>query len=156
MPNVPIRLGRMAKKRRPVVALIEDDPLVRNALAAALDHADNGVVAAASGAEGLAVLESEGVDVAIVDIVMPGRMDGVALVREAKRSNPGLRVVFTSGPPPPENEDIASLGVFLPKPSRTEEIIPAIVRELRDDRQDEPAITVPGAGAAPADETEAH
>jgi DNA-binding NtrC family response regulator len=116
------------RPRRPTIALIDDDPAVRSALAAAIGDASYHVVSAASGAEGLAVLESQPVDLAIVDIVIPGRMGGIDMVREAKRYNPDLRVIFTSGyPPPPE---MSKLGVFLPKPARLATLLAAIAREL--------------------------
>jgi DNA-binding NtrC family response regulator len=121
----------LVKQARPIIALIEDDPLVRTAIARALDDASYNVVSAANGAEGLAVLESHDVAVAIVDIVMPGHMDGVALAREAKRRNPNLRVIFTSGYPPPADKDFEALGTFLPKPSRIAKLLAVIARQLR-------------------------
>jgi CheY-like chemotaxis protein len=62
---------------------------------------------------------------------MPGRMDGVALAREAKRRNPALRIIFTSGYPPPADKDLSSLGTFLPKPSRVAKLLAVIARQLR-------------------------
>jgi DNA-binding response OmpR family regulator len=106
---------------RHVIALIEDDPLVRVPLAQGLDVAGYTVIAAASGPEALEVLIDPAIDVALIDIRLPGRLDGIAVVREARRHNPTLQAIFMSGRPPPE--DIADLGVFLPKPFRVSELV---------------------------------
>jgi two-component system, cell cycle sensor histidine kinase and response regulator CckA len=126
------RSGGPVKQGRPIIALIEDDPLVRTAIARALDDASYNVVSAANGAEGLAVIESHDVDLAVIDIVMPGHMDGVALAREARRQDPDLLVIFTSGHPPPADKDLAFLGAFLPKPSRVATLLAMITRLLRE------------------------
>jgi CheY-like chemotaxis protein len=108
----------------PLVALIEDEPLVRVPLARMLGDAGFVVVAAATGPEGLSMLDDPRVDVAVVDIRLPGRMDGVAVAREAQRRNPGLKMILTSGAPP--DEDVAAIGAFLPKPFRVEQLIDLI------------------------------
>jgi CheY-like chemotaxis protein len=121
----------MMKLRRPTIALIEDDPAVRSVLAQAMEDADYTVVSAASGAEGLAVLESQPIDIAIIDIVMPGRMNGIDVVKEARRYNPGLRVIFTSGYPPPAGVNLPAMGVFLAKPARVPTLLATIAEQLR-------------------------
>jgi CheY-like chemotaxis protein len=108
--------------------LVEDEPAVRTALAAAIDYAGYTVICAATGAEALGLLEDPATDVAIIDIVLPGRMDGVAAAREAKRHNPGLRVIFTSGRLPPS--DLSELGEFVAKPFRLATLLEAIARQL--------------------------
>ena len=120
------------KTGRPVIALIEDEPSVRIALAKGIDSASYNVLSAANGAEGLAMLENPQVDIAVVDIMLPGRLDGVTLVREAKRRNPDLRVVFMSGRPPPEGVDLSTLGEFIQKPSRLHDLLFVIDRLLRE------------------------
>jgi two-component system cell cycle sensor histidine kinase/response regulator CckA len=117
--------------RRPIIALIEDEPAVRTALAAGIDYAGYTVVSAASGVEALALLEDPATDVAIIDIVLPGRLDGIAAAREAKRHNPGLRVIFTSGRPPPQG--VGDLGEFVAKPFRLATLLEAIARQLGAD-----------------------
>jgi DNA-binding response OmpR family regulator len=113
---------------RIVIALVEDDPLLRVPLARALDDAGYKVIAGATGLEGLALLEAPTVDLAIVDVILPGRMDGVTLVTESLRANPNLRVILTSGKPPPP--DLAPGAPFLPKPFRIEDLLEAVERTL--------------------------
>lgn len=108
--------------------MIEDEPAVRIALATGITHANHNVICAASGVEGLALLEDPATDLAIIDIVLPGRLNGVAAVREARRHNPRLRVIFTSGRLPPP--DVSELGEFIAKPIRLATLLEAIARQL--------------------------
>src|SRR5258708_37361087 len=79
------------KPGRPVIALIEDEPLLRVPVAHGLDQASYNVISAASAAEGLSVLDNPDVELAVVDLKLPGRLDGVAVVREAKARNSRLK-----------------------------------------------------------------
>lgn len=123
------------KLGQPTIALIEDDPLVRTTFARAIDDASYNVIAAANGTEGLALLDDHRrvIDLAIIDIRLPGLLDGVAVAREAKRQDPNLRVIFTSGWPP--HVDISDLGEFMAKPARIPTVLEAIARQLRLKRE---------------------
>src|ERR1043165_7135584 len=105
---------------KPVVALIEDEPLQRMPLARALDDAGFEVVSAAYGPEGLAMLGDPGIDAAIVDIRLPGP--------------PERRRHRARGAPP----------VSAPEGGADQR--PGAPRG-RHRRRDVPAKTVPGAGA---------
>jgi len=112
------------KAGRRVVALVDDDPLFRVPIAQGLDAAGYLVIGAATGTEAVDLLCDREVDVALVDIQLVGRLDGIGAVREAKRLNPALEVIFTSGRPP--GEDVAPLGSFLPKPFRMVDLLTRI------------------------------
>src|SRR5262249_41232799 len=99
-------------------------------LAKAMDDAGYNVVAAANGVEGLALLQDRDIDLAIVDVVLPGRMDGVALVKEALRENPKLRAILTSGKPVSDVAGWDTVGSFLQKPYRVPELLATIARLL--------------------------
>ena len=76
--------------------VVDDDPVVRAALAEDLDG-EYCVATAASGAEALSVLYSgEAVDALVTDLTMPG-MDGLSLIREAQTRCPGLPAVLLTG-----------------------------------------------------------
>ncbi|GGY32462.1 hybrid sensor histidine kinase/response regulator [Pseudoduganella albidiflava] len=81
-----------------LVLFVEDDPLVRETMLAALVTAGFEVRAAASGDEALAVLES-GAPVRQVfsDIVMPGAIGGVELARIVLTRFPQVRIVLATG-----------------------------------------------------------
>lgn len=109
-----------------VVALIEDEPLVRVPLARGLSDAGFTVVAAASGAEALDLLEDPQIRVAVIDIRLPGRLDGLGVAREIRRRHPDLKVILTSGGVP--SEDVSGLGAFVRKPIRVQELVDMVRR----------------------------
>jgi two-component system, response regulator PdtaR len=115
------------KPGRPTIALIEDELLLRVATAKAIDDAGYNVISAATGVEGLSLLRDYAIDLAVIDVVLPGRMDGVALVSEAMRENPRLRVVFTSGRVSASAFQLATQGPFLQKPYRHAELLSVIL-----------------------------
>jgi DNA-binding response OmpR family regulator len=111
-----------------VIALIEDDPLLRVPIAKALEDAGYKVASAASGSEGLAMLQDPRFDLAVIDIFLPGHLDGVLLAQEARKQNPNLRILFTSGKPIAEGRGASALGPFLQKPYRVGELLAAVGR----------------------------
>lgn len=123
------------KPGRPTIALIEDELLLRQATAKAIDDAGYNVISAASGVEGLSLLRDHPIDLAIIDVMLPGRMDGLVMAGEAKRENPGLRVLFTSGQTPAQT--LASVGSFLLKPYRHAELL-VLIAQLLDADEDDP------------------
>ena len=80
------------------VLLVEDHAFTRDGLRATLGlEPDLRVVAEArSGEEALELLARVTVDVAVLDIGLPG-MDGVELVRHVRRLRPALPVLVVSG-----------------------------------------------------------
>lgn len=86
-----------AGPRRPRVLLVDDDPIVREVLAASLDDAGYRVTQATSGPEAMAALAAaERTDVIVSDLTMPG-MDGVTLIRKAQEQRPDLPAVLLTG-----------------------------------------------------------
>ena len=93
LPAPPPRGGRPEE----MVLLVEDEERVRAYSAEALRELGYGVVAAGSGAEALAFLETgQPVSVLFTDVVMP-EMTGPELATAARRLRPGLPVLFTTG-----------------------------------------------------------
>lgn len=83
-----------AAHRRIRVMVVDDHPLVRNAVRQALDTEDLEVVAeAASAEEALEIAPETRPDVILVDIELPG-VDGVSLVRELAPRLPETRIVM--------------------------------------------------------------
>lgn len=77
--------------------LADDQALVRGAMAALLDmEPDLSVVAEVGrGDEVVAAVRARAVDVALLDVEMPG-LDGVAAARELRREVPGCRVLMVT------------------------------------------------------------
>jgi CheY-like chemotaxis protein len=81
-----------------VVLFVEDDALVREAVAPALRTCGFEVLEAENGDAALRMLD-EGArpDVVFSDIVMPGKVGGIELAAIVRERFPGLRVVLASG-----------------------------------------------------------
>ena len=78
------------------VCVIDDDPLMLEHLAEMVTGLGHQVVTAADVDTGLRLVESQGSDVAVVDILMPER-DGLTFIMEVRRTRPDLRIVAISG-----------------------------------------------------------
>jgi PAS domain S-box-containing protein len=78
--------------------IAEDDPMVRALVSRILGRAGYTVLAAADGAEALAIFSERGAEVslALVDVVMPG-MNGQVLAGALREARPDLPVLFSSG-----------------------------------------------------------
>ncbi|WP_247887261.1 hybrid sensor histidine kinase/response regulator [Azospirillum sp. SYSU D00513] len=104
------------------VLLVEDDPVVSSTVAAALEDSGYEVARVATADEALPLLMSRArIDLLFSDVVMPGRLNGVDLAREAARLRPGLPVVLATG----YSETVARAeGVrILAKPYRIDELL---------------------------------
>ncbi len=80
------------------VILVEDDDAVRMFGARALRNKGYRVIEAKSGETALDLMRdaSGKIDLLITDVVMP-QMDGPALIREVRRTDPDIKVIFISG-----------------------------------------------------------
>ncbi len=102
------------------ILLVEDEDGLRSLNARGLRSRGYSVIEAANGVEAMEALEEKdgAVDLVVSDVVMP-EMDGPTLLREMRKRNPNLKIIFVSGYAEeafdkslPENEQFA----FLPKP----------------------------------------
>jgi two-component system cell cycle response regulator CpdR len=78
------------------ILLAEDDNVMREYLARALERAGYGVVAVDRGTAAIPLLETERFDLLLSDIVMP-EMDGIELAQRAAEIAPDMRVMFITG-----------------------------------------------------------
>ena len=102
------------------ILLVEDEDGLRSLNARGLRSRGYSVIEAANGIEAMEALDEKdgAVDLVVSDVVMP-EMDGPTLLREMRKRNPNLKIIFVSGYAEeafdkslPENEQFA----FLPKP----------------------------------------
>ena len=85
-----------------ILLLVDDEPDILDAIGDLVETELPGVkvLRAASGHEGLGVLQDERVDGIIADYTMAG-MDGLQFLAIARRCHPGIpRVMFTANPDP--------------------------------------------------------
>jgi len=81
------------------VLLVDDETYVTEGLELTIPWEEIGVSTvrrAASGAEALAIMEDEAIDLVVTDIRMPG-MDGLQLIEEIGRRWPGVRCILLTG-----------------------------------------------------------
>jgi len=78
------------------ILVIEDDPIMREALAEWLETAGYAVRTAADGSAGLAAVGSAAPALVVTDIHMPG-LGGAAVIRELRQRHPGIPVIAISG-----------------------------------------------------------
>lgn len=81
---------------RPILLVIDDDHLVRRAVSRTLTAQGFHVLTAGDGPEGLGVLSANEVDVAIIDIGLPG-MDGLEVLRQAQAMSPLTECIILTG-----------------------------------------------------------
>ncbi len=79
-----------------LVLVVDDEQSIRNLLREFLTRDNHDVVEAASAEEALEKLEEVLPDLVIVDMKMP-RMDGMALIEEARKRDPSLSVIMLTG-----------------------------------------------------------
>jgi signal transduction histidine kinase/ActR/RegA family two-component response regulator len=80
------------------VLVVEDDEMVLRTAAETVADLGYQVLSAHNGREALQVLKGSGkIDLLFSDIVMPGGINGVQLAIEARRLQPSLKVLLTSG-----------------------------------------------------------
>jgi len=78
------------------ILLAEDDTVMREYLARALERSGYAVVSVDRGTAALPLLEAEAFDLLLTDIVMP-EMDGIELAQRAAEIAPDMRVMFITG-----------------------------------------------------------
>jgi len=83
----------MAKSR---ILVIDDEAAIRDSLRMTLEYEGYDFVAAATGQEGIALVERESPDLVLLDVKMPG-MDGLEVLDRLRAMNETLPVVVISG-----------------------------------------------------------
>jgi two-component system cell cycle sensor histidine kinase/response regulator CckA len=112
------------------ILLVEDEEGLRALNARGLVSRGYSVLQAGNGVEAIEVLEREGgkVDLVVSDVVMP-EMDGPTLLKELRRRNPALKIIFVSGYAEDAFEKSLPKGEqfsFLPKPFTLKQLVAAV------------------------------
>jgi CheY-like chemotaxis protein len=113
------------------VLIVDDDANIRLATQASIEIvAGWRTLLAASGAEGLALAQTENPDVILLDVMMP-EMDGITTSQHL-RSNPATRsipiILFTSTPPASDPKTFSELSILgiISKPFEATELVEQI------------------------------
>jgi signal transduction histidine kinase/ActR/RegA family two-component response regulator len=135
----PLRLdpAPVAQAGAGVILVVEDDADVRDLVALQLEDLGYVSIVAGSGPEALEILsgaDAPPIDLLLTDVVMPGGMNGLELVREARRQRPELKALLTSGyiggHAPGEAEAEAASLPLLSKPYQQADLSRAIQEAL--------------------------
>jgi two-component system, response regulator PdtaR len=112
---------------RPVLLLVEDQPVLRMLLAEIFETEGVEVLEAGSADEALVLLAARR-DVAILftDVKMPGSIDGLALARRVGTELPHVRLFVTSGHLRLRERDLPPGATFVPKPFGIEPLLACI------------------------------
>lgn len=111
--------------------MLEDDLLIREAAALALSRAGYAVFRVSTGMEALDLVRREALALMVVDLVLPGGLDGLTVARRARAVRPGLRFVFCSGRTLPDERVTARhFGPLIRKPYRETALLQTVAQCL--------------------------
>jgi len=121
----------MALAQATRVMVVEDEFLIRMLICDHLRDAGFTVVEALNGDEAIDMLSAGAfVDLVYTDVRMPGRADGMEVLRFIKQTRPELPVLMTSGHLEPGLALSGGACGFLAKPTEPEAIVAAIQAAL--------------------------
>ncbi len=126
---VPAAVPTTAERR---VLVVDDEESIRHLLTRTLEMAEYDIEAVADARGGLDRLRLRDYDLLIADLRMPG-MDGLTLIREARRLQPTLKVIIITGYSSEESAiEAVNLGVvgYLVKPFRVPQVLSAVSKAL--------------------------
>ena len=137
-PSVPVQAPDPAVRVADAgvrVLLVEDENTVRRVLKRQLTQAGFSVTAASESASAERALKVDGpFDLMVSDIVMPGDLQGPALARRLRETDPDLPVIFLSGYPQEatvHGNGVLADDVMLMKPVSRDDLLRAISKVLR-------------------------
>lgn len=131
-PTVPA-MRPMFRAGGQAVLVVEDDRDMRTFITEALTQAGFAVVAVADAESALALVAGrDDIELVVSDVMLAGAMNGLTLVRELRRSRPGIRAVVTSGyvHGDVDMRRAARDTDILHKPFRVDELIERVARQF--------------------------
>ena len=105
------------------ILIVDDNSDLALVAAAVLEADGHDTAIAGDGVRAMTQLRAAAVDLAIVDIGLPGPLAGAALSEAIAREWPSLRVVFSSGLPASEFAWLPADASFLPKPYGMDDLL---------------------------------
>src|SRR5437762_6606093 len=118
------------------VLIVDDEEVLRDVLEVVLRREGFDVVLASSGEEALNVLDTEEVDLVILDVMLPG-ISGIDTLRAVRISNPNLPVVVITAFSSIDGAIEAmknSAFHYIPKPFKNEEVVLTVNKALEQRR----------------------
>lgn len=120
-------------KPRYKVLIVDDEPQIRKLIQTALTRTDYDTVAAATGADALAMLVAERPDVCLLDLGLPDR-DGLELTPLIKQKSDAALIVVSAREATDQKVTALDLGAddYLTKPFDTDELLARVRVALRN------------------------
>src|SRR5205823_4354058 len=118
------------------ILVIDDESAIRDSLRMTLEYEGYEFIGAATGQEGIALVEREAPDLVLLDIKMPG-MDGMEVLERLRTTNESLPVVLISGHGTISTAfEAANKGAFdfIEKPFATEKVLVTLRNALDQGR----------------------
>ena len=114
---------------RPIVLVVEDEPLLRMLAVDMVEDAGFEPVEAADASEAVRILESRpDIRIVFTDIDMPRGLDGLKLAACIRDRWPPIQIIVTSGKITPATADLPTGAVFFSKPYRTARVVETMRR----------------------------
>jgi two-component system, response regulator PdtaR len=118
-------------KRKPVVLVVEDEPIIRMGALDFVSAAGFEALEASSADEAIRILEARSdIRPVFTDVGMPGTMDGVKLAHYIAGRWPPVKLVVASGNVVVEQSQLPAGAKFFRKPYRHSVIVEALMEML--------------------------
>lgn len=109
---------------RPVVLVVDDDPLLRMLARDVFEDEGFTVIEAGNGDAALGALEAHpDIGILFTDVDMPGGLDGLQLARLTHRAFPDIGVLVASGKAMPRANELPPGARFIRKPYANMEVV---------------------------------
>jgi CheY-like chemotaxis protein len=120
----------MVKQRRPVVLVVEDEPLMLIDAVDLVTEAGFEAIGTKNADEAIRILESrDDIRIVFTDVNMPGSMDGIKLAHAVRHRWPPIEIIVTSGLTLANVQELLpERGVFFPKPYTPAQVASALHR----------------------------
>ena len=114
---------------KPVVLVVEDEPLLRLFASDMIEEAGFEVLQASDASDALVTVQDR-LDIRVVftDVNMPGGIDGIMLAIRIRERWPAIQIIITSGRPWPEAAVVPQDIVFFQKPYRRDRVLDTVRR----------------------------
>src|SRR5688572_13837679 len=98
------------------VLVVEDEPLIRLTIIAALEDAGFEVIEAATADDAIGIINEQSIHFLFTDVQMPGRLSGVDLAHVVAKRFPGAGIIVASGRLTASDVELPKTAEFFSKP----------------------------------------
>lgn len=123
----------MSMEKERVILIVDDSKTTRKLIAGALENQEYKLLQATNGVEGINSIQSNNVDLMILDLLMP-EMDGIEVIQKLKELKIDIPVIILTADIQDEvKNECYNYGVkaFLNKPVKEKEIQDAVIKQLK-------------------------